>query len=127
MFLEVTRYLEVVLALVSIEVDEDHSRAVIATLWVLHHWDRLDLYLLPVVILRLLVVLFLEIRHDSSEQGVEEEGELIYLRLDSDQSRPMLRLLDPLHDFHNIVRKGNQILGTDTLGFDIVLNIHPLR
>lgn len=126
MLLKITRYLQVVLALVAIEVYEDHSRTVVATLWVLHHWDRLNLYLLPVVVLRLLVVLFLEIRHDSSKQGVEEKGELIYLRLDSDQSRPMLGLLDPLHDLHNIVRKCHKILGTDTLGFDIVLNIHPL-
>jgi hypothetical protein len=72
MFFEVTCYFKVVLALVAVQINEHHPRAVVAALEVLHHGDGLDLHSSPVVIFSLLVVLFLEIGANSGQQGVKE-------------------------------------------------------
>lgn len=127
MLFEIASYLQVVFALVSVKVYEDNSRAVVATLRILHHRNRLDFYLLPIVILCLLMILFLEIGHYRSKERMKEKGQLIYLWLNRDQSRSRFGLLYPFHDLHNIIRKSNQILCADALGLNIVLNIHALR
>jgi hypothetical protein len=54
MFLEVSDEFQIELALIAIQIDQDHFGTIIGALKILHHWNRFNIDLGPVIVFVLL-------------------------------------------------------------------------